>query len=133
MLIAPTKREARIISTLIESRQRCGPGQDNGLRKPLLRSACFSPSSAVWRARLAAVPYAVGLYITSAYWFTASTSSANPAVTLARALSDTCASIAPAGVQAIVAAQFVGALAAVTVGAWLWPTAIKGKHIVSAP
>jgi hypothetical protein len=45
----------------------------------------------------AAVPHAVGLYITSAYWFTASTSSANPAVTIARSLSDTFAGIAPAG------------------------------------
>lgn len=79
----------------------------------------------------AAVPYAVGLYITSAYWFTASTSFANPAVTLARALSDTFAGIAPAGVLAFIAAQLVGALAAVAVAAWLWPTAIKGKP--SAP
>jgi glycerol uptake facilitator-like aquaporin len=69
----------------------------------------------------AAVPYAVGLYITSAYWFTASTSFANPAVTLARALSDTFAGIAPAGVLAFIAAQSVGTVAAVAVGAWLWP------------
>lgn len=62
----------------------------------------------------AAVPYAVGLYITSAYWFTASTSFANPAVTIARALSDTFAGIAPAGVVAFFAAQLVGMLAAVT-------------------
>ena len=80
----------------------------------------------------AAVPYAVGLYITSAYWFTASTSFANPAVTLARALSDTFAGIAPAGVLAFIAAQFVGTLAAVAVGAWLWPTAIKGKPTAPA-
>ena len=53
----------------------------------------------------AAVPYAVGLYITSAYWFTASTSFANPAVTIARSLSDTFAGIAPAGVMAFVVAQ----------------------------
>ena len=52
-----------------------------------------------------AVPYAVGLYITAAYWFTASTSFANPAVTVARALSDTFAGIAPAGVAAFIAAQ----------------------------
>jgi glycerol uptake facilitator-like aquaporin len=68
-----------------------------------------------------AVPYAVGLYITSAYWFTASTSFANPAVTIARALSDTYAGIAPANVSAFIAAQLVGMLAAVTVGRWLWP------------
>jgi glycerol uptake facilitator-like aquaporin len=63
----------------------------------------------------AAVPYAVGLYITAAYWFTASTSFANPAVTLARALSDTFAGIAPADVPAFWAAQIVGALAALAV------------------
>jgi glycerol uptake facilitator-like aquaporin len=71
-----------------------------------------------------AVPYAVGLYITSAYWFTASTSFANPAVTIARSLSDTFAGIAPAGVLAFVAAQLVGMLAAATIGAWLWPKGV---------
>jgi glycerol uptake facilitator-like aquaporin len=68
----------------------------------------------------AAVPYAVGLYITSAYWFTASTSFANPAVTIARSLSDTFAGIAPAGVMAFIAAQLLGMLAAVALGRWLW-------------
>jgi len=75
----------------------------------------------------AAVPYAVGLYITSAYWFTASTSFANPAVTIARALSDTFAGIAPAGVPAFIAAQLVGMGAAVGLGSWLWP-APKSLH-----
>jgi glycerol uptake facilitator-like aquaporin len=68
-----------------------------------------------------AVPFAVGLYITSAYWFTASTSFANPAVTIARSLSDTFAGIAPAGVLAFIVAQLVGMLVAVAVAAWLWP------------
>ena len=68
----------------------------------------------------AAVPYAVGLYITAAYWFTASTSFANPAVTVARALSDTYAGIAPAGVPAFIVAQLVGAAAAVLMAGWLW-------------
>lgn len=67
-----------------------------------------------------AVPYAVGLYITAAYWFTASTSFANPAVTIARSFSDTFAGIAPAGVVAFIAAQLVGMLAAVVLGRWLW-------------
>jgi glycerol uptake facilitator-like aquaporin len=69
----------------------------------------------------AAVPYAVGLYITAAYWFTASTSFANPAVTLARALSDTFAGIAPAGVPAFILAQLIGALLAVAVARQFWP------------
>jgi glycerol uptake facilitator-like aquaporin len=68
----------------------------------------------------AAVPYAVGLYITSAYWFTASTSFANPAVTIARSLSNTFAGIAPANVAAFVAAQLAGMIAAVILGRWLW-------------
>jgi glycerol uptake facilitator-like aquaporin len=68
----------------------------------------------------AAVPYAVGLYITSAYWFTASTSFANPAVTIARSLSDTFAGIAPQGVPAFIAAQIAGALLAIPLAGWLW-------------
>ena len=68
----------------------------------------------------AAVPYAVGLYITAAYWFTASTSFANPAVTIARALSDTYAGIAPAGVADFVAAQLIGALTATVLAHWLF-------------
>jgi len=67
-----------------------------------------------------AIPYAVGLYITSAYWFTASTSFANPAVTIARSLSDTFAGIEPSGVTAFIVAQFVGMLAAVAIAGWLW-------------
>jgi glycerol uptake facilitator-like aquaporin len=74
----------------------------------------------------AAVPYAVGLYITSAYWFTASTSFANPAVTVARSFSDTFAGIAPSGVPAFIVAQLAGTAAAIVTGAWLWPkTAAK--------
>ena len=68
----------------------------------------------------AAIPYAVGLYITSAYWFTASTSFANPAVTIARSVSDTFAGIAPGGVVGFVVAQLLGTLAAVAVAGWLW-------------
>lgn len=62
---------------------------------------------------------AVGLYITAAYWFTASTSFANPAVTVARSLSDTFAGIAPASAPAFILAQFVGALLAAWVFGWL--------------
>src|SRR5260370_19591416 len=67
-----------------------------------------------------AVPYAVGLYITAAYWFTASTSFANPAVTIARSLSDTFAGIAPGGVAAFVVAQLAGMLVAVGLSLRLW-------------
>ena len=73
----------------------------------------------IWR-RPDSVAYAVGLYITAAYWFTASTSFANPAVTVARSLSDTFAGIAPAGVPAFIVAQLAGTLAAVVLSHWLW-------------
>ncbi len=71
----------------------------------------------------AAIPAAVGLYIAAAYWFTASTSFANPAVTLARAFTDSFAGIAPSGVALFVLAQFAGMLAAVATAHWLWPEA----------
>jgi glycerol uptake facilitator-like aquaporin len=71
------------------------------------------------RVRPEFTPMAVGLYITSAYWFTASTSFANPAVTLARSLSDTFAGIAPASAPAFIAAQFAGALVGLAAMGWL--------------
>jgi glycerol uptake facilitator-like aquaporin len=70
----------------------------------------------------AAVAYAVGLYIASAYWFTASTSFANPAVTMARAATNTFAGIAPAGAPAFILAQLAGMGTAVVVGRILWPS-----------
>ena len=98
---------------------RTGPGQwfaeavaTSGLLLTILGCGARTPT---------AVPYAVGLYITSAYWFTASTSFANPAVTIARSLSNTFAGIAPTGIIAFVCAQLVGMLAAVLLGRWLWP------------
>ena len=72
-----------------------------------------------WRPQ--AVCYAVGLYITAAYWFTASTSFANPAVTIARGLTDTFSGIAPAHVPAFVAAQLIGAVLASALFGWLMP------------
>jgi glycerol uptake facilitator-like aquaporin len=71
------------------------------------------------RWKTEAVPFTVGLYILAAYWFTASTSFANPAVTLARALSDTFTGIAPTDVSAFVLAQFAGALAGTAICSWL--------------
>lgn len=102
---------------------RTGPGQwlaegiaTFGLLLTILGCANRTP---------AAIPYAVGLYITSAYWFTASTSFANPAVTVARSLSDTFAGIAPAGIPGFVAAQFAGAGLAAALAAWLWAEKVK--------
>ena len=70
-----------------------------------------------WRPE--AVPTAVGLYITAAYWFTASTSFANPAVTIARSLTDTFSGIAPANAPGFILMQFVGAAVATGLMAWL--------------
>jgi glycerol uptake facilitator-like aquaporin len=86
--------------------------------------ATFGLIGVIWgssRSRPSAVPFVVGAYITSAYWFTASTSFANPAVTVARALTNTFAGIRPADVPLFVVAQCVGALAAVACFQWLAP------------
>jgi len=79
------------------------------------------------------VPFAVASYITAAYWFTASTSFANPAVTIARALSDTFAGIRPRDVPLFVVAQILGAIAATILFRWLVPgLRAKAKSVVFA-
>ena len=77
------------------------------------------------QARPKAVAVNVGLYITAAYWFTASTSFANPAVTIARAFSDTFAGIRMADVAPFIVAQLVGALLAMVVAGWLFRPALQ--------
>ncbi|OYX04198.1 MAG: aquaporin family protein [Caulobacter vibrioides] len=84
-----------------------------GLLATILGVSRFRPDS---------TPLAVGLYITAAYWFTASTSFANPAVTVARSLSDTFAGIAPASAPAFILAQLIGALLAAALFGWLLKT-----------
>jgi glycerol uptake facilitator-like aquaporin len=86
--------------------------------------ATFGLVSVIWgcsRTRPTAVPFAVGAYITSAYWFTASTSFANPAVTLARAVTDTFAGIRPSDVLPFIAVQLSAAVVATLVFQWLVP------------
>lgn len=86
--------------------------------------AAFGLMTVIWgcsRSRANMVPFAVAAYITAAYWFTASTSFANPAVTLARAFSNTFAGIRLQDVSGFVVAQFAGALAATTLFRWLLP------------
>jgi glycerol uptake facilitator-like aquaporin len=88
--------------------------------------ATFGLLCVIWgcsRLRSTVVPFAVASYITAAYWFTASTSFANPAVTIARALSDTFAGIRPADVPWFISAQFAGALTATFLFRWLLPGA----------
>jgi glycerol uptake facilitator-like aquaporin len=87
----------------------------------------------VVRRRSAAVPFAVGAYITAAYWFTASTSFANPAVTLARAASDTFAGIRPADAPGFILAQLAGAMAATLLFRWLVPALPAAAKDVVVP
>lgn len=86
--------------------------------------ATFGLLAVIWgcsRPRSAAVPFAVGAYITAAYWFTSSTSFANPAVTLARSCTDTFAGIRPVDAPAFIVAQLLGAAAATALFRWLIP------------
>jgi glycerol uptake facilitator-like aquaporin len=98
--------------------------------------ATFGLLSVTWgcsRSRSSAVPFAVGSYITAAYWFTASTSFANPAVTIARALSGTFAGIRPVDVPLFVVAQVAGGIAATILFRWLVPRLPSGAKDVVAP
>ena len=88
-------------------------------------TATFGLVSVIWgcsRSRPAATPFAVAAYITAAYWFTSSTSFANPAVTLARAASDTFAGIRPADAPGFIVAQALGATVATLLFRWLVPS-----------
>ena len=102
----------------ISTRLRDGAAQ--GVSEAVATFGLVTAILATLRARPEMVPSVVGLYITSAYWFTASTSFANPAVTLARSLSDTFAGIAPQSVPLFLLAQLAGALAAAALCGWLF-------------
>jgi glycerol uptake facilitator-like aquaporin len=98
--------------------------------------ATFGLLSVIWgvtRRRSDAAPFAVGAYITAAYWFTASTSFANPAVTLARAFSNTFAGIRPADAPGFVLAQLLGAAAATLLFRRLAPALPKSAQAVIIP
>lgn len=98
--------------------------------------ATFGLLSVIWgcsRLRSEMVAFAVGAYITAAYWFTASTSFANPAVTIARSLSDTFSGIRPSDVPWFIAAQFLGAIAATILFRWLVPNLnLRAKQVLLA-
>jgi glycerol uptake facilitator-like aquaporin len=98
--------------------------------------ATFGLLSVIWgcsRTRLAAVPFAVAAYISAAYWFTASTSFANPAVTIARAFTDTFSGIRPADAPAFIAAQLAGAATATWLFRWLVPALPSQAEDVLVP
>lgn len=94
-------------------------GWSQGLAELVATFGLLGTILAVSKHRREFTAVAVGLYITSAYWFTASTSFANPAVTLARGLTDTFAGIAPVSIPLFIAGQLAGALAALAVFGWL--------------
>lgn len=102
----------------VSTKLRDGPSQ--GLSELVATFGLIGTILGTARSRPAFVPVAVGLYITAAYWFTASTSFANPAVTVARSLSDTFAGIAPSSAPLFIAAQLAGTLAAVLFFGWLF-------------
>ena len=91
------------------------PGEESGDQVRVATFGLVMTILGCIKARPDAVAYAVGLYITAAYWFTASTSFANPAVTIARAFTDTFSGIAPLHAPAFIAAQVIGAVAATLV------------------
>jgi glycerol uptake facilitator-like aquaporin len=98
--------------------------------------ATFGLLAVIWgcsRKRASATPFAVGAYITAAYWFTASTSFANPAVTLARSASDTFAGIRPGDAPAFLLAQLLGAAAATALFKWLVPSLPQAAADVVVP
>jgi len=98
--------------------------------------ATFGLLAVIWgcvRFRPSMVPFAVGAYITAAYWFTASTSFANPAVTLARSVSDTFAGIRPADAPLFIIAQLAGAAMATLLFRWLLPSLPKDATSVVMP
>jgi len=98
---------------------RTGPGQILG--EFVATFGLLATIRGTLRTRPTAVPFAVGAYISAAYWFTSSTSFANPAVTLARAASDTFAGIRPIDTPGFIAAQLLGVGAAIVTFAWLLP------------
>ena len=102
----------------LSTKVRAGPGQLTG--EAIATFGLILTILGTVRMRPTAVPASVALYISAAYWFTSSTSFANPAITIARSLSDSFAGIAPAYVPGFIAAQLVGAIAALFVGSALF-------------
>jgi glycerol uptake facilitator-like aquaporin len=102
----------------VSAKFRDGPAQ--GLSEAVATFGLIGTIYTTQRSRPEFTPVAVGLYITAAYWFTASTSFANPAVTLARGLSNSFAGIAPASIPLFLAGQLAGVVAAVLFFPWLF-------------
>lgn len=104
---------------LLQASQKIRTGTGQWVAEAVATFGLVLTILATRKARPEAIPMAVGLYITAAYWFTASTSFANPAVTVARAFSDSFAGIRPADAPMFIVSQIVGAVAALTFAGWL--------------
>ena len=112
---------------VIELSQKMRTGEAQWLSEFVAAFGLIATILAGIRFEQKAVPWLVGLYITAAYWFTASTSFANPAVAIARSLTNSFSGIRPADLPGFIAAEFAGALAALAVMDWLLATATKIK------
>jgi len=112
--------------------QHARAGWAQGLSEVVATFGLLSTILGTGRRRADAVPYAVGAYIVAAYWFTASTSFANPAVTIARSLTDTFAGIRPVDVMPFVLAQLSGGILAAGLWTWLEPRAEPSTAAVAA-
>ncbi len=110
---------AMFAQEILQFSQHARTGGDQWLAEAVATFGLLATILAGVRFRPDGVPWLVGLYITAAYWFTASTSFANPAVTIARAFTNTFSGINPAHVPGFIAAQIVGGLLALVVFSWL--------------
>lgn len=110
---------AMFAEPLLQVSAKLRPGWPQGLSEAVATFGLVGTILASLKFRADAVPIMVGLYITAAYWFTASTAFANPAVTIARSLSDTFAGIAPASVPLFLAGEGIGAALAFCLFGWL--------------
>ena len=119
-------------SAIIEMSQKVREAPGQALSEFVATFGLIATIAGGLRFRQASIPFLVGLYITAAYWFTASTSFANPAVTIARSLTDSFAGIAPHSAPAFIAAQIAGAVAGYLAFGWLFSAGEKAPPEVSS-
>lgn len=132
-LVGVAAADAMFDLPLFSWSQRVRSGWSQGLSEAIATFGLLSVIRGSVRTRPDAVPFAVGAYITAAYWFTASTSFANPAVTVARSVTDTFAGIRVADVPMFVGAQVIGATAAAILFRWMAPLPPATSADVAAP
>ena len=111
---------AMFAEAIVQTSTKARDGLPQGLAELIATFGLIGTIIGTQRHRPEVTPVAVGLYITAAYWFTASTSFANPAVTVARSLSNSFAGIAPASIALFVAGQLAGALTGIVFFGWLY-------------